>query len=553
MCGRAVDPAVLQFHLGIEARIARILKSNHPEWAQDAGACPECIAQAMQQASNERSQSSLHEELVLPFPVYSRDETRIIPTPVRLHANPQYSGERVTIAFLDSGFYPHRDLTRPTNRILCYVDATGNQPVEKISFSQPHISSWHGMMTSCVAAGNGFMSEGLYRGIANCANVVLVKTGNRRGRRIHDKDIQRALAWVIKNQHRYNIRIVNLSLGGDAPRLNSPLTKEGRRALGELDELVEEAVARGMIVVAASGNGGIERIIPPASAPSAITVGGLDDQNSLDRRHHRMYHSNYGRGVNTLKPEVTAPAIWLAAPMLPKTSVHNEAQFLWRLERASDEELARLLQSEDAQARISQKTMREGTAEVHHAIRRRMVEQKFIHPHYQHVDGTSFAAPIVSSVVAQMLEANPRLSPAQVKQILVATANPLDNVPFERQGYGVVNPARAVAAALREPGGALEGMPFSPCLIARGISFYYFDKNARTVALVGRFNNWNPRGFQMRAPSTGIWQITIPQPAPGVYSYKFLIDNSRWTNDPENSSTVEDGYGGFNSLLAVSG
>ena len=37
--------------------------------------------------------------------------------------------------------------------------------------------------------------------------------------------------------------------------------------------------------------------------------------------------------------------------------------------------------------------------------------------HYSHVDGTSFATPIVSSIVAQMIEANPKLTPGAVKNI----------------------------------------------------------------------------------------------------------------------------------------
>jgi hypothetical protein len=65
-----------------------------------------------------------------------------------------------------------------------------------------------------------------------------------------------------------------------------------------LDELVEEAVSRGMVVVAAAGNTGHRILVPPASAPSAITVGGLNDQNHLDPRYRRLYWSSYGRGIN---------------------------------------------------------------------------------------------------------------------------------------------------------------------------------------------------------------------------------------------------------------
>jgi serine protease AprX len=68
--------------------------------------------------------------------------------------------------------------------------------------------------------------------------------------------------------------------------------------------------------------------------------------------------------------------------------------------------------------------------------------------HYKHVDGSSFAAPIVSSVVAQMLEANPGLKPVQVKRILMETAIRIESVAAERQGAGVIIPAQAVRRAL---------------------------------------------------------------------------------------------------------
>jgi len=46
----------------------------------------------------------------------------VIPTLTRLDADPNYTGKGVTIAFLDSGFYPHPDLVDPVNRILVYKD-----------------------------------------------------------------------------------------------------------------------------------------------------------------------------------------------------------------------------------------------------------------------------------------------------------------------------------------------------------------------------------------------------------------------------------------------
>ncbi len=542
-CGRPIHPAIYQFHHQLKEQVARLLRSKNPAWTQADGACPDCAFDAAQQALSERSASSLQHELLLPFPVYSRDEAQIIPTPQRVQANPKYAGRGVTIAVLDSGFYPHPDLTRPRNRILRYVDATGTEPVEKDNFKKRHVSSWHGLMTSCVAAGNGFMSGYRYEGIAHRANLVLVKTGDRRGRRIQQKDIYRALSWVVAHRHRDDIRIVNISLGGD-------YASSGQ--FTELDELVEEAVARGMVVVTATGNSGAERISAPASAASAITVGGLDDQNSLERKYWRLYHSNYGRGVNgAAKPEVIAPANWLAAPMLPNSETHNEGMFLWRLIHASDKEFERALETQFAQSFFKQRTLRLPFDEIRKMIRGRMIEQKFIHAHYQHVDGTSFAAPIVSSIAAQMLEANPSLTPLQIKQILQATAQPLELVPHERQGHGAVHAGKAVAAALRAPNGALAGLPLSPYITSWAISFYYYDEDAREVALAGNFNDWQPGGYEFHQRARGVWQLTIPPLPPGTYRYKFLIDQSRWTHDPENANRCEDGYGGFHSMLTI--
>jgi len=56
--------------------------------------------------------------------------------------------------------------------------------------------------------------------------------------------------------------------------------------------------------------------IPPANAPSVITVGGYDDKNDLDPTTIDLYHSNFGPTADgTVKPEIIAPAMWVAAPI----------------------------------------------------------------------------------------------------------------------------------------------------------------------------------------------------------------------------------------------
>ena len=87
-----------------------------------------------------------------------------------------------------------------------------------------------------------------------------------------------------------------------------------------------------------------------------------------------------------------------------------------------------------------------------HSIRQlitlKIRRENVITKNYKYVDGTSFSAPIVSSVVAQILQANPSLSPQQVKRILISTAERLPHYEVDRQGWGVIDPRRAVEMAL---------------------------------------------------------------------------------------------------------
>ena len=361
-----------------------------------------------------------------------------LPVPVRMDADESYTGRGVTIAFLDSGFYAHKDLTEPVNRIVAYHSIFA----EPSSLQKPEVASWHGMMTSVVAAGNGHLSDGFYRSIAPAAKVVLVKIGKTG--RIPESNIEKGLRWVFANKDRYNIRIVNISAGGDFEQsyLRNPLC-----------QLVEEVVRAGVTVVCAVGNAGLapgHPVLPPASAPSSIAVGGLDDQNSLDRARRGMYRSSYGPTVDGLqKPEVIAPGIWVAGPILPHTPTAIEAHLYAELDAAADDELNDIILSHAGVDKDLDEARDLTVPLLRQLISIKLREGNVINQHYKFVDGTSFAAPIVSSIVACMLEANPKLTPQRVKRILIETAERVDGVEVDRQGWGVVAPRKAVELALR--------------------------------------------------------------------------------------------------------
>jgi serine protease AprX len=368
--------------------------------------------------------------------------SQALPTPLRLDADERFRGRNITIAFLDSGFYAHKDLTEPADRINAYHSIFPDSD-DRAFLHKPDVASWHGMMTSVVAAGNGHLSNGLYRSIAPEAKVVLVKIG--KSGRIPESQIEKGLRWVLANKDKYGIRIVNISAGGDfeQPYLQNSLC-----------QLVEDAVNAGVIVVCAVGNAGLapgHPVLPPASSPSAIAVGGLDDQNSLDRARRGMYRSSYGPTIDGLqKPEVIAPGIWVAAPILPHTPTAVEAHLYAELDAAADDELATIISSHKGVDKDLDEARDLAAPLLRQLITIKLQEGNVINHHYKFVDGTSFASPIVASIVACMLEANPKLTPQQVKRILIDTAERVDGVAVERQGWGVVVPRKAVekAAAL---------------------------------------------------------------------------------------------------------
>jgi serine protease AprX len=364
----------------------------------------------------------------------------VLPTPLRMDADERFTGRGTTIAFLDSGFYAHPDLKTPVNRILAYHSIFAEEG-DHTSLETSDVASWHGMMTSVVATGNGGLAEGFYRGIASESNVVLVKIG--RSHRISEGQIQKGLEWVLAHAEEHGIRVVNISAGGDFEEsyLTNPLA-----------QTVERCVKAGVTVVCAVGNAGHvpgHPVLPPASAPSCIAVGGLDDKNSLDRARRGMYRSSYGPTIDGLqKPEVIAPGIWVAAPILPHTPTAEEAELYSKLYGAPDEELTDIIKSNAGLDQDLDEASSLRVPLLRQLITIKMREGNVINQHYKYVDGTSFAAPIVSSIIACMLEANPHLNPQQIKRILINTAERVSEIEVDRQGWGVVSARQAVELAL---------------------------------------------------------------------------------------------------------
>ncbi len=534
VCGQDHGHLVRRFHPDADAPLVEQLRAEKPQWKPAQGACTRCLDQA-----NLELQLSPFEGKGEPGEV---NGYKILPTPRRHHADADLTGKGVTICFIDSGFYPHPDLIHPENRILKMLDITQPERGEAY-FSQPRGNAWHGAMTTVVCAGNGRLSGGKYRGLAPEARLVLLKVMDENGA-ITTENITQALKWAVKNRKQYQIRIINLSVSGD---------EAGSYEDSPISRAVQEAVSKGITVVAAAGNDPTAELKAPANSPHAITVGGLDDQNTLNPFINTLYHSTFGETADRLqKPDLIAPAIWLAAPLLPGTREQREAAALFSLAGSEDLALKAKLANLLRQTRLDARLLSEKNKTVRQAVANRIAEAKYISPHYQHADGTSFAAPIVCSAIAQILEANPRLDPLTIREILLATARKLPGEQADRQGWGVIQPAHAVQMAGGKNLAPLPGV--TPVIDYRrmAVDFYFRHPDARAVVLTGDFLSWRREGIPLEENGgKGLWQQSVPFTQRGIYRYKFLIDGNTWLSDPRNLFGEQDGFNGFNSKLII--
>lgn len=540
LCYDKVDRLLFRFHIDSERYVLDNIKKQNPGWTENDGICARCI-------DYYHSEIVIHHRL-LPeigphFPVKSPDDFIILPTAIRLHADPRYTGKGVTICFIDSGFYRHPDLEARKNRIKLIVDITeGNR---QLSLRENCVANtcWHGTMTSVVCAGDGFLSNGLYKGIASDAELVLLKVQDEEGR-IKTDTIVQALEWVKKNHLKYNIRIVNLSLSADEVVSEKTMI---------IDQIARELSEEGVNLVAAVGNNEFGEVKSPANSVHVLAVGGIDDHNDIDEHGIGLYHSTFGKTIEGLnKPELTANAIWIAAPILPGTSEKDEAEALHDLINEDQSQVVEKL-------RISNDRFGWGIGEadlynaslVSEKIIERIQQTKFFSAHYMHVDGTSFAAPIVCSVIAQLLEADPTLSCVQVRSILFSTAKRLQTLPVERQGFGYIRPRSAVLKVLKKE--FVQKMNQSPFINKQKntIEFYLQHGCAEQVSLCGSFNDWEPDVLIMEPGENGIWRIEIPLLASGKHFYKFYVDEHIWLEDIDNPWREPDGLNGWNSVLLL--
>ncbi|MBM3791907.1 MAG: S8 family peptidase, partial [Acidobacteria bacterium] len=316
---------------------------------------------------------------------------------------PAFLGTGVTVAVLDSGAKAKGDL-------------------EQAVIKEESDKYGHGTHVAGIIAGSGAASSKWsrypesYRGIAPQSRVISLKVLDSRGTG-KTSDVLKALEWCIENRKRYNIRIINLSLGH--PVFESYKTDP-------LCQMVDKCVREGMVVVVSAGNYGkagdgvvYGGISSPANSPSAITVGAVDNRGTISRRDDAVasYSSRGPTAIDGLiKPDIVAPGNKVV-------SASRTDQYLYKNYPPNRVLPAGLVGGDDDDDDDDDDDKRDS---------------------YFILSGTSMAAPAVSGTVALMLQANPSLTPNSVKAILAYTAERMTTPNILEQGNGYLNAEGAV-------------------------------------------------------------------------------------------------------------
>lgn len=271
------------------------------------------------------------------------------------------TGRGTTVAVLDTGIYPHPDLS---GRITAFYDAVNGR-------KRPYDDHGHGTHVAGSVASSGRMSGGRYRGIAPGARLVGIKVLDEEGNGA-TADIVEGIDWMIANKKKYGINAAVMSLG--APT-------KSHHAFDPLAQAVARAVKAGIAVFVAAGNGGPNpgTIYSPGIEPTAITVGALDDRGTV-KGSDDLIADLSSRGptpAGIVKPDLVAPGVKITSLYVPEGRLY-----------------------------------RNGSGRV-------------VNSYYSTLTGTSSATPIVAGIGMLVLEKYPKLTPAQLKKALQAGAKPI--------------------------------------------------------------------------------------------------------------------------------
>jgi 1,4-alpha-glucan branching enzyme len=109
----------------------------------------------------------------------------------------------------------------------------------------------------------------------------------------------------------------------------------------------------------------------------------------------------------------------------------------------------------------------------------------------------------------------------------------------------------AVANTTSEQSAAVSAAPQKPATAKPNqVSLELVKPGAKHVCVAGSFNGWTPEKTPLVPAGNGRWVGDLAV-KPGRHEYLFVVDG-QWVPDPNAKETVQNPFGGKNSVLLVS-
>jgi serine protease AprX len=292
------------------------------------------------------------------------------------------TGQGVGIALIDSGVVPVDGLQ---NQVVTPVDLSFESQAPALKNLDTY---GHGTHLAGIMAGNTASSSSkkttdpnAFTGVAPGANIISIKVAAYDGA----TDVSQVLAaidWAVQHRSEYNIRVLNLSFGTDS-------TQDYR--IDPLAYAVEVAWRHGIVVVVAAGNEGDSgRLNDPAVDPYIIAVG-AEDMNDTPGSGDDIVPDWSSKGSAQRSPDLVAPGKSIL-------SLRNPGSWI----------------------DVNYPEARVGDT-------------------YFRGSGTSQATAVVAGAAALLIQERPYLTPDQVKQLLISTADRLPKADRQSQGAGLID------------------------------------------------------------------------------------------------------------------
>lgn len=302
-----------------------------------------------------------------------------VTTANKVHFSEKYSlsGAGIGIGVVDSGVFPHEDLTSPSSKIELFVDLINN-------LHYPYDDNGHGTSIAGILCSSGLSSNNMYKGVCSKSKLFCYKAFDKLGKGFAS-DILYSIECLVSISKENNIKILCLPF---------ELLTHNTFIISCFDLMFSHAISKGLIPIVPSGSklNSQSSIMGIATLANCITVSGLNTSNSIIKAYD---YSSAGPYCKLSKPDLSAACVNIVSLNCDTNYISEKNNFK--------------LYPNKLEAR------------------------------YKTFSGTSIAVAYICGLCSLICENNPSITFKDMNSLLKVACESIENIPKFLQGEGVLN------------------------------------------------------------------------------------------------------------------